>query len=265
MATVRYTVLDGEIVAEDRAGTERDYVPDPLGSTVALLDSSQAKTDTFSYWPYGEGRTRSGMTATQFQFAGMLGYYHDDPTRLYVRARVIGPRQARWISQDPARRELNGYSYVIGRAVTFVDPSGLAPPRRNNPNPPVWPPPGTGVPKPPPGPGCWYASCGNPNDIHRFICSWPPPAGRPYCEGFYPVGDIFGSPSIISSEEDVSKMHPTGWSCMWVRGDCQTINLCRWWVLQEYLGDRYNVITHSCWTFVTDFLNCVTPILVKYD
>ena len=32
---VRYTVFDGKVVSENRNGTERDYVPDPLGSTVA--------------------------------------------------------------------------------------------------------------------------------------------------------------------------------------------------------------------------------------
>ena len=52
---VRYTVIDGEVVSEKRSGVERDYVPDPLGSTVALLDNTQAQTDTFAYWPYGNG------------------------------------------------------------------------------------------------------------------------------------------------------------------------------------------------------------------
>lgn len=55
--------IDGEIVSETRNGVRKDYVPDPLGSTVALLDASQNKTDTFSYWPYGEVRSRSGSTS----------------------------------------------------------------------------------------------------------------------------------------------------------------------------------------------------------
>ena len=50
---VAYTVLDGEIISENRGGVERDYVPDPLGSTVALLDNTQAQTDTFTTWPLG--------------------------------------------------------------------------------------------------------------------------------------------------------------------------------------------------------------------
>ena len=60
----RYTVIDGEVIAEKRNGVRSLYVPDPLGSTVALLDSTQAQTDTFSYWPYGENDARTGATAT---------------------------------------------------------------------------------------------------------------------------------------------------------------------------------------------------------
>jgi hypothetical protein len=51
---LRYTVIDGEVTAEKRNGVRSFYVPEPLGSTVALLDNTQTKTDTFSYWPYGE-------------------------------------------------------------------------------------------------------------------------------------------------------------------------------------------------------------------
>ena len=42
---------------------------------MALLDNTQAQTDTFAYWPYGEERTRTGTTPTPFRFVGALGYY----------------------------------------------------------------------------------------------------------------------------------------------------------------------------------------------
>ncbi len=52
---VKYTVLDGEIISENRGGTISDYVPDSLGSTRFLLNSSQSATDLWNYfWPYGE-------------------------------------------------------------------------------------------------------------------------------------------------------------------------------------------------------------------
>ena len=50
MGTVRYTTVNGEIISEKRNGVRSLYVPDPLGSTVALLDNTQTKTDTFEYW-----------------------------------------------------------------------------------------------------------------------------------------------------------------------------------------------------------------------
>ena len=42
------------MVAQERGGVRHQLVPDPLGSTVALYDAAGTKTDTFSYWPYGE-------------------------------------------------------------------------------------------------------------------------------------------------------------------------------------------------------------------
>ena len=76
----RYTVIDGEVIAEKRNGVRKQYVPDPLGSTVAMLDNTQAQTDTFSYWPYGEVASRTGITPTPFQFVGTKGYYKSNTT-----------------------------------------------------------------------------------------------------------------------------------------------------------------------------------------
>ena len=99
MPVVNYTVLEGEVVSEVRGGVRKDYVPDTLGSTVALLDNTQTKTDTWEYWPYGE--IRSGSSATPFQFVGTLGYYKDTSSRTYVRARHYRQNQARWLTVDP--------------------------------------------------------------------------------------------------------------------------------------------------------------------
>ena len=89
------------MIAEKRGGVRRQYVPDPLGSTVALLDNAQARTDTFQYWPYGEEASRTGTTATPFRFAGKARYYRDSATRTYVRARHLDIRAGRWASEDP--------------------------------------------------------------------------------------------------------------------------------------------------------------------
>jgi RHS repeat-associated protein len=128
MGTVRYTVIDGEVVSELRGGVKRDYVPDPLGSTVALLDSSQAKTDTFEYWPYGESAGRTGTTATPFQYIGVVGYYHDGTARNYVRARYLDKGKGCWITQDLIMDDIsisNQYEYCYKNPVNYFDYTGL--------------------------------------------------------------------------------------------------------------------------------------------
>src|SRR4051794_6446424 len=114
----RYTTINGEVIAEKRAGVRRLYVPDPLGSTVALLDSSQAKSDTFEYWPYGEERVRTGTTPTPFRFVGTAGYYQDSSGRCYVRARNLAAGRGRWLTVDPAGYDVHPYGYSNNNPLT---------------------------------------------------------------------------------------------------------------------------------------------------
>src|SRR5579864_3281951 len=146
----RYTVLDGEIIAEKRSGVRKQYAPDPLGSTVALLDSSQAITDTFSYWPYGEERTRTGSTPTPFRFVGTLGYHRSSVARTYVRARELSAPWGRWLSHDPLAGLGAGspYLYSAGNPIRLTDRSGL---RAGSPGPP----------RPAPGPSKWPGDYGH--------------------------------------------------------------------------------------------------------
>lgn len=121
-------------------------MPDPLNSTVALLDSIQAKTDTFVYWPYGEIRSRTGSTPTRFQFVGGSVYSRDASGRLYVRARHLDAAAGRWQSLDPlgmGAQDKNLYRYASDSPATQVDPMGTQPRRR--PAPPRRPPPPPGI------------------------------------------------------------------------------------------------------------------------
>lgn len=128
----RYLTIDGEVLSEKRGAEKRDYLPDPLGSTAALLDSSQIKSDTFTYWPYGEVRTRTGSTPTPFQFVGTLGYYTDLGTdRVYVRARIYIPSLGRWLTADPLWPREDAYGYADLSAVSMIDPFGKKPQKRN--------------------------------------------------------------------------------------------------------------------------------------
>ena len=125
---VTYIVLDGEIISENRNGVERDYLPDPQGNTVALLDNTQTKTDTFTYWPYGEVKTRTGTTPTPFQYGGSWGYYRDSSSRLYVRARCPDVVKGRWMTEDPIGfngGDWNLYGYIGQNSVSWIDPTGL--------------------------------------------------------------------------------------------------------------------------------------------
>ena len=124
----RYTVVNGEVIAEKRSGVRRLYVPDPLGSTAALLDNTQVQTDTFTYWPYGQEKSRTGTTATPFRHVGTAGYYRDSSSKSYARARVLDTANGRWMTQDPigfSGGDINLYRYVLNSPMLYIDPEGL--------------------------------------------------------------------------------------------------------------------------------------------
>ncbi len=124
---VSYTNFGGRIVHENRNGTEREYVGDPLGSTVALRDSNLNVTDTWEYWPYGEVAARSGTNPTPFTFIGMLGYYKDILDKLmYVRARYLRADLGRWMTVDPLWPMQKAYAYVENKPNIATDRHGLA-------------------------------------------------------------------------------------------------------------------------------------------
>jgi RHS repeat-associated protein len=124
---VRYTVVNGQVIAENRNGVRKTYVPDPSGSTIALLDDKQKITDTFSYSPFGELKSRTGSTPTPFQYIGTRGYYTDPNNRIYVRARTYQPNYARWMSVDPLWPGESAYGYARGNPVRWIDFSGMLP------------------------------------------------------------------------------------------------------------------------------------------
>src|SRR5690606_6630825 len=111
----------GMLVSEDRGGTYREYVPDTLGSTAAMVDSSGTVTDTFEYWPYGEERSRTGSTATPFTWVGTFGYYKDAVSRFQVRMRSYLASVASWMRVDPLWPRERAYGYVNGHPVSNAD------------------------------------------------------------------------------------------------------------------------------------------------
>jgi hypothetical protein len=128
---VRYTVVDGEVIAEKRNGVRRCYVSDSVGSTVALLDNTQTQTDTFAHWPYGEERSRTGTTPTPFRFGGAQGYYRDSASKTCVLARYLDTEKARWLTasgQGLTTGYFSPYAYALDSPVTYQAMAGAAAP-----------------------------------------------------------------------------------------------------------------------------------------
>ena len=123
--SVVYTTFGGMLIHENRGGTERQYISDPLGSLVGELDSTQAVTYTAEYWPYGEIQTETGTNTSNWSFVGLLGYLKDLASLLYVRARHYLTQKARWLTVDPLWPNEGAYMYVSGLPASAGDPTGM--------------------------------------------------------------------------------------------------------------------------------------------
>jgi len=124
MAVV-YGNFGGMLVAENRGGTQSDYVADTLGSVATVLNSSGSAAYTAEYWPYGEVRTSSGSNTSPWSFGGLLGYFADGNDTYYVRARHYMAPTAQWLVRDPIWPFLPAFAYAGGRPIDKSDPSGL--------------------------------------------------------------------------------------------------------------------------------------------
>ena len=122
--SVNYYTVNGMILAEDRGGVYSEFVPDTLGSCVAVKDASENITYTADYWPYGEVRTSTGSKSSPWGFVGLLGYLTDIAKRLYVRARHYRPNIGQWQTVDPLWPNQSAYGYGNESPSSFTDPSG---------------------------------------------------------------------------------------------------------------------------------------------
>ncbi len=73
--SVTYSNFGGEIILENRLAVQSRYLTDPLGDTVALVNTSHVETDTWQYWPFLETAFRIGTTQTPIAFCGSLGVF----------------------------------------------------------------------------------------------------------------------------------------------------------------------------------------------
>lgn len=98
------------------------FLPDHLGSTMALTEAVGNVVEQMSYEAFGEN---SGSMLTRY---GYTGRERDSMTGShYYRARWYDPWQGRFISEDPIDYVggMNLYRYVSDDPINFTDPEGL--------------------------------------------------------------------------------------------------------------------------------------------
>lgn len=106
--------------------------PDHLGSSTVITDSTGAKVQALTYYPYGATRTNQSFTTPAVDVPyKYTGKELDSSTNLYYyEARYYDPELGRFISADtivPRPRdpqEFNRYSYAGNNPLIYTDPTG---------------------------------------------------------------------------------------------------------------------------------------------
>ncbi len=102
-------------------------MPDTLGSTAALVDSTGAHRHLGV--PAVRGHRREDRHQPDaLHLRGIWGYFKDVLDRLLrVRARLYRPNVPRWLTVDPLWPGQSGYGYVGGRPVGLVGSARITP------------------------------------------------------------------------------------------------------------------------------------------
>ncbi len=141
--------LDQYFSRVNSSGTST-ILPDLLGSTLGLVNSSGAIETGYAYGPFGQTSASGTNSLNPIQYTG----HEMDSTGLYfLRARYYNPVAQRFISPDPmglSSGQLNLYAYGFNSPTNFIDPLGLKGGSMNGDSPvPVPPPPPAPSPPPP--------------------------------------------------------------------------------------------------------------------
>ena len=95
---------------------------DHLGSIIATADSTGSSTAIYTYSPFGEPDTTTGVRFryTGQQLIGQLGLY-------YYKARFYSPTLGRFLQTDPIgyMDDIHLYAYVQNNPINRIDPTGL--------------------------------------------------------------------------------------------------------------------------------------------
>ncbi len=113
-----------ELFARTDAVGARHFLPDGLGSTLALTDPSGSLLTQYTYEPFGNTAVSGSTNANPYQFTGR----ENDGTGLYYyRARYYSSAFQRFISEDQIQffGGMNFYAYSGADPVNYIDPAGL--------------------------------------------------------------------------------------------------------------------------------------------
>ena len=114
--------LCGIIYSKDKKGTKTYYVTNNHGDVTALVNSSGTIIKEYTYDEYGVETNPDKEDTNPFRYCGE--YYDTETGFIYLRARYYDPTLGRFISEDPARDEINWYIYSGNNPIMFIDPSG---------------------------------------------------------------------------------------------------------------------------------------------
>jgi RHS repeat-associated protein len=128
LANTKANLLTGltadEIFSRSDAIGSHSFLPDALGSTLALTDPNGKIQTQYMYAPFGDTISSGSPSTNSFQYTGR----ENDGTGLYYyRARYYSPAYNRFISEDPlefAAGDSNFYAYARNSPTNLSDPSG---------------------------------------------------------------------------------------------------------------------------------------------
>ena len=130
-ATVTANLLTGLGIDEFFTRTDgvgvRAFLPDALGSTVALGDGTGTLQTQYTYEPFGVTTQTGSASTSSYKYTGR----EDDGSGLYFyRARYYQPQFQRFIAEDPIGflgGDANLYGYVTENPLYYTDPAGECP------------------------------------------------------------------------------------------------------------------------------------------
>ena len=129
--TTSYVLGGNQLISQKRGTTVSYFLPDMLGSTRALTNTTGTITASYTYTAFGDVLTQTGTPNTDYLYTGQQ---YDSTTDLYsLRARYYNPTDGRFLSRDTWAYnfqnpvELNRYVYAMGNPISYTDPSGYSP------------------------------------------------------------------------------------------------------------------------------------------